>query len=289
MGPAERPRTGRGVARDRVQGPPHLWTERPRLAIMGGAVEEGAPVCGSSCSRSWCRGWEELPRRPQRRLCLLSWEPFSPARLPEARPVLGFWELPFLLSPSVNWWESCLRLWSHVTLRSLCFSLFLFLHPLLSFPLSPSRLFRSLLSLVVVLLVQLRAQVASLSLPRQRAARQSLSPVTWKAEQRLRVTNPSRAPCGPTDTLPRLAGLGDAACGPEVAEPVPSSHRPLQSRSVSPCAQSRGQGPPNVLYLTFGTTASPHQPQVLCHCAHMLMWPPGSRGLPVLTVLCDVR
>lgn len=154
---------------------------------------------------------------------LSRWEPFSPARLPEARPVLGFWELPFLLSPLVNWWESCLRLWSHVTLRSLCFSLFLFLHPLLSFPLSPSLLFRSLLSLVVVVLVQLRAQVASLSLPRQRAARQSLSPVTWKAEQRLRVTNPSRAPCGPTDTppetLPRLAGLGDAACGPEAGRP----------------------------------------------------------------------
>lgn len=66
MGPAERPRTGRGVARDQVQGPPHLWTERPRLAIMGGAVEEGALVCGSSCSRSWCRGWKGWPRRPQR-------------------------------------------------------------------------------------------------------------------------------------------------------------------------------------------------------------------------------
>lgn len=168
-----------------------------------------------------------------------------PARLPEARPVLGFWELPFLLSPSVNWWESCLRLWSHVTLRSLCFSLFL--HPLLSFPLSPSLLFRSLRSLVVVVLVQLRAQVAGLSLPRQRAARQSLSPVTWKTEQRLRVTNPSRAPCGPTDTppdtLPRLAGLGDAACGPEAGRPCAILTQAPSEQEREPLCSVQGAGP----------------------------------------------
>lgn len=117
-------------------------------------------------------------------------------------------------------------------LHSLCFSLFLFLHPLLSFPLSPSLLFRSLLSLVVVVSVQLRGQVASLSLPRQRAARQSLSPVMWKAEQRLRVTNPSRAPCGPTDTPPDTL-LQLVAGGP------------LQSRdrSESSLCSVRGAGP----------------------------------------------
>lgn len=223
-------------------------------------------------------GGKGCPAVPSARLCLLSWEPFSPARLPEARPVLGFWELPFLLSPSVNWWESCLRLWSHVTLRSLCFSLFLFLHPLLSFPLSPSRLFRSLLSLVVVVLVQLRAQVASLSLPRQRAARQSLSPVTWKAEQRLRVTNPSRAPCGPTDTLPRLAGLGDAACGPEVAEPVPSSQAPSEQER-EPLCSVQGAGPaqcplPDIWDHCVPTPTT--SPVSLCTHAHVASGFPGS-------------
>lgn len=54
--------------------------------------------------------------------------------------LLGFWELTFLLSPLVNWWESSLQLpggESRVSLCSLCSSLFLSLHPhffLLSFP-----------------------------------------------------------------------------------------------------------------------------------------------------------
>lgn len=121
---------------------------------------------------------------------------------------------------------------------------FSFFYPLLSFPLSPSLLFLSPLSLVVVVLVQLRGQVASLSLSCQRAARQSLSPMTWKAEQRLRVTNPSRAPCGPMDTppdtLPLLVGLGDTAHGLVASRPLATPHRPLQSRSVSNLCSVQG-------------------------------------------------
>lgn len=81
-------------------------------------------------------------------------------------------------------------------------SLFLFLHPHspFSLPLLPALspfpflLFRSLLSLVVVVLVQLRWQAARLSLHYQRVASQSLSHLKWKAEQRLRVMNFSLEP-----------------------------------------------------------------------------------------------
>lgn len=67
--------------------------------------------------------------------------------------------------------------------------------PLLSFLLSfPSLPSWFLLSLVVVVSVQLRWQAVRLSLHYQRVASQSLSHLKWKAEQRLRVMNPSWEP-----------------------------------------------------------------------------------------------
>lgn len=106
---------------------------------------------------------------------------------------LSFWELTFLLSPLVNWWESSLQLpgvQSCVSLCSLCSSLFLFLHPTPLLPtLLPFPWFLLSLVVVVSVSVQLRWQAARLSLHYQRVASQSLSHLKWKAEQRLRVTN----------------------------------------------------------------------------------------------------
>lgn len=135
-------------------------------------------------------------------------------------PSPGFLGTDLLLSPLVNWWESSPQLpgvESHGSLCSLCSSLFLSLHPhsfLLSFPSLP---FWFLLSLVVVVAVavQLRWRAVRLSLHYQRVAGQRLSHLKWKAEQRLRVMNPSWEP----ETGQRRVWGPEGRAGPWALEP----------------------------------------------------------------------
>lgn len=262
----------KGSGRNQVPGSLLLETDRPRRGRTGGRPRELQQERVLRVGRvPGCRQHSALPpflTRPP------AGGPPCPGFLGTDLPSLSFGELVGKCSVAVVTRD----------LHSLCFSLSLFLHPLLSVPLSPSLLCPSLLSLVVVVSVQLRGQVASLSLPRQRAARQSLSPVTWKAEQRPRVTNPSRAPCGPTDTPP---GHAPSAGGWQ----APSEQEQERER---PVLSAGGQAPPSVLSLT----SEPLHP----HTSHQSHVPvhTGSRGLggspvsacascPVLAPLCDAR
>lgn len=115
----------------------------------------------------------------------------------------GFWELTFLLCPSVNWWTASLQPLGHLSVRPVLTLLFL----LLFLPLLPSFPFPLLFpllasaSLVAVAPTQLRWWAAGLSLHYQRAS-QGLSRPKWKAEPRLRVMNfPWEAEPGPGPSM----------------------------------------------------------------------------------------
>lgn len=112
----------------------------------------------------------------------------SPGFLGTELPSLSFGELVGKFSAAP---------WGRVTCELVftVFFPFLSLHPH-SFLLSSLPLSRFLLSLVVVVAVavQLRWQAVRLSLHYQRVARQRLSHLKWKAEQRLRVMTPSWEP-----------------------------------------------------------------------------------------------